>query len=178
MNSYPSEEKYVVNCHMYVGSLKCQSLSDHQSFPELKDGPTWFLRFLALFNCDSIPKILFARAAQPSTRWNNAGELVCVDLSCLHLVHPRFEEVVGQLSWSERFTNIDNRKMDIESLMESEDAGEDECQSITAESQLIILMIVASAFPDPVCISFPVLVLPAFILSQEFSAIPMKIIFS
>lgn len=133
-----------------------QNFSDDPSTADLKDEPTWLLHFLALFNCDSIPKILFARAADISTRWSNDGELDHGYFNCLHLVHPKFEEVfemgVRRRLWSERFINNEYRKRYLESLDDDATAGE---LKISAQkSQLIILTIVASAFPEPVCILF------------------------
>jgi hypothetical protein len=132
-----------------------QNFSDDQSSPDLNDEPIWLLHFLALFNCDSIPKILFARAANISIRWSNDGELDRGYFNCLHLVHPKFEGVfevgVRRRPWSERFINNENRKRYLESL--DEDAAVDGPR-ISTKFQLIILTIVASAFPEPVCIIF------------------------
>ncbi|CZR52914.1 uncharacterized protein PAC_02791 [Phialocephala subalpina] len=122
-----------------------------QSSPDFKHEPIWLQSFLSLFNCESIPKILFTRAAQPSIRWDNAGELVRVDLNCLHLVHPKFEELLGKPSWSERFTNIENRRSHLEDLIECRDAAADGLEKFSAESLLTILTIAASAFPEPWC---------------------------
>jgi hypothetical protein len=132
-----------------------QNFSDDHSSPDLNDEPIWLLHFLALFNCDSIPKILFARVADISTRWSNDGELDRGYFNCLHLVHSKFKEVfevgVCRRPWSERFIN-ENRKRNIESLGEGTTAGALEISS--KKSYLIILIIVASAFPEPVCIVF------------------------
>jgi hypothetical protein len=139
-----------------VRLLKLRNFSDDPSSPEFKNEPTWLLHFLALFNCDSIPKILFARTANISTRWSNDGELDRGYLNCLHLVHPKFEQVfkVGlrRRPWSESFINNENRKRYLESL--DEDAATGGLKISTQKSQLIILTIVASAFPEPVCIIF------------------------
>jgi hypothetical protein len=71
-------------------------------------------------------------------------------------VHPKFEEVfevgVRRRPWSERFINNENRKRYLESL--DEDAAAGRLKIPTQKSQLIILTIVASAFPEPVCIIF------------------------
>jgi hypothetical protein len=132
------------------------NFSDDPPSPKFEHEPLWLLHFLALFNCDSIPKVLFARAANISTRWSNDGELDREYLNCLHLVHPKFEEVfeggVRRRPWSERFINNENRKGYLESL--DEDAAAGGLKISTQKSQLIILTIVASAFPEPVCIVF------------------------
>jgi hypothetical protein len=71
-------------------------------------------------------------------------------------VHPKFEEVlevgVRRRRWSERFVINENRKGCLESL--EEDAAAGGLKISTQKSQLIILTIVASAFPEPVCIIF------------------------
>jgi hypothetical protein len=123
-----------------------------QLSPNFKHQPIWLQSFLALFNCESVPNILFARAAQPSTRWGNAGELVRVDLNCLHLVHPEFERLLGQPPWSERFANIEDRRSHVEDLIERGDADADGLGKGSKESLLTILTIAASAFPEPVCV--------------------------
>lgn len=139
-----------ISCTCYITELADFYYS--QSSPDFKHEPIWLQSFLALFNCESIPKILFTRVAQPSTRWDNAGELVRVDLNCLHLVHPKFERLLGQPSWSERFTNIENRRSYVEDLIECRDAATDGLEKFSKESLLTILTIAASAFPEPVCI--------------------------
>ncbi|OBT68579.1 hypothetical protein VE03_01775 [Pseudogymnoascus sp. 23342-1-I1] len=113
--------------------------------------PIWLQSFLALFNCESVPYILFTRAAQPSTRWDNAGELVRVDLNCLHLVDPEFERLLGKPLWSERFANIENRTSHVEDLIERGDADANGLDKCNKDFLLTILTIAASAFPEPWC---------------------------
>ena len=113
--------------------------------------PPWLLHFLALFNCDSIPKIIFTRASQTSIQWNPAGELVRVNLNYLHLVHPSFEELLGQASWEEILTDFEERRLRLEHFVERSDPAMDGLQLVTRDSQITVLIIVASAFPEPVC---------------------------
>src|SRR5213592_1756660 len=89
--------------------------------PNFKHQPIWLQYFLGRFNCESVPNILFTRAAQTSTRWGSAGELVRVDLNHLHLVHPEFERLLDQSLWSERFANIEDRRSYVEDLIERGD---------------------------------------------------------
>jgi hypothetical protein len=70
-------------------------------------------------------------------------------------VHPKSEKIfeVGvRHPWSERFINNENRKRYLESLDEDATAGR--LKIPTQKSQLIILTVVALAFPEPVCIVF------------------------
>ena len=130
------------------------TISDDPSYADLKGEPTWLLRFLALFACDSIPKILFARVADISTRWNKYGEFDHESFNCLHLVHPDFEQFVEKCVrrrlWSERIIKSEDRERYLDNLDDLATAGEPKIS--TQKSQLIILTIVASAFPEPVCI--------------------------
>lgn len=123
---------------------------DSLSSPNFKHQPIWLQSFLGLFTCESVPTILFARTVQPSTRWDNVGELVRVNLNCLHLVHSEFERLLGQPLWSERFANIEDRRSYVEDLIERGDA--DGLGNVSKEALLIILTITASAFPEPVCV--------------------------
>lgn len=135
--------------HYRNDGAQCRSSSS-----ELKDEPVWFHRFLTFFTCQSVPKILFTQAAQPAARWDNSGEVIRVDLNCLRLVHARFKELVDQPSWSERYTNIDDRRRHVENIIECGDVVVDEVGKVGRDLLLAILTIVASVFPEPVCLIF------------------------
>jgi hypothetical protein len=120
---------------------------------DLSREPIWLLHLLALFNCDSIPKILFSRASKALTEWNNNGELVHVELNCLGSIHPDFNDIARgeSVSWLQRYTSNFNRKEDFADLIDSNDLAVKVLEIFSNESQLSILTIVISAWPEPWC---------------------------
>jgi hypothetical protein len=67
------------------------------------------------------------------------------------LVHPKFERLLGQPSWSERYTDIESRRSHVEDVIECGDVVADEIEKLRRDSLLTILTIAATAFPEPVC---------------------------
>jgi hypothetical protein len=120
---------------------------------DLSREPIWLLHLLALFNCDSIPKILFSRASKASTEWNNDGEPVHAELNCLGSIHPDFNDIARDesVSWLQRHTSNFNRKEGLADLIDSDDPAVKGLEIFSNESQLSILTIVVSAWPEPWC---------------------------
>lgn len=76
-----------------------------------------------------------------------------LDFHCLHLLHPELEATLkdGQTPWSERYTSNESRKLAIEDLIESENAAVEGLTIFAKDTQLGILTLVVSAFPEPWC---------------------------
>jgi hypothetical protein len=115
--------------------------------------PVWFMHLLSLFNCDSIPKSLFSRASKPSTEWNSDGELIHFDLDCLTSIRPDFSDIVRDdpVQWQQRYTSNLNRKQDLADHIDSEDLEVEGLEIFSKETQLSILAIIVSAWPEPWC---------------------------
>jgi len=122
-------------------------------FSDLNQEPIWLLHLLALFNCDTVPMILFGRASNPSKGWSNDGERMQVNLGCLNSTYPGFNDIFldEAVPWLQRYTSNLNRKQILADLVDSGDLAVDGLEVFSLESQLNVLFIVVSALPEPWC---------------------------
>ncbi|KAH8796955.1 hypothetical protein F5882DRAFT_515347 [Hyaloscypha sp. PMI_1271] len=122
-------------------------------FSDLNQEPIWLLHLLALFNCDTVPMMLFGRASNPSKGWSNDGERMRVNLGCLNSTYPGFNDIFldEAVPWLQRYTSNLNRKQILADLVDSGDLAVDGLEVFSLESQLNVLFIVVSALPEPWC---------------------------
>ena len=122
-------------------------------FSDLTQEPIWLLHLLALFNCDTVPMMLFVRASNPSKGWSNDGERMQVNLDCLNSIYPGFNDILldETVPWLRRYTSNLNRKQTLADLVDSGDLAVDGLEIFSLESQLNVLFIVVSALPEPWC---------------------------
>ena len=112
--------------------------------------PIWFSRFLSLFNCDSIPRLLFSRAAKFSTVWNLNGE-PDVDLYSLGPSYDRFGGFIEDESnqWLGQYTGNVARKQRLADWSDSAHGNLEDNTETSMDIQMHILLMVVSALPEP-----------------------------